>query len=164
MHEVIYRRYFRVLKDNLVRPDLIIVDGGLGQINVAKEVVDSLGLNILVAGLAKDDHHATHKLLTSDKEYDIDRKSNLFYLLERMQDEVHNFTISYHKQIRSKGSLASVLDNVEGIGAKRKKQLLRKYHTLRKMHEAPIAELEEILPSNVASNLQDYLNSYLNNE
>ncbi len=164
MHEVIYRRYFRVLKDNLVRPDLIIVDGGLGQINVAKEVVDSLGLNILVAGLAKDDHHATHKLLTSDKEYDIDRKSNLFYLLERMQDEVHNFTISYHKQIRSKGSLASVLDNVEGIGAKRKKQLLKKYHTLRKMHKAPIAELEEILPSNVASNLQDYLNSYLNNE
>ena len=160
MREVIYRRYFRVLKDNLVRPDLIIVDGGLGQINVAEEVIHSLGMNILVVGLKKDDRHATNKLLTSSKEYDIDRQSNLFYLLERMQDEVHEFTINYHKQIRSKGSLASVLDNIEGIGSKRKKELLKKYHTITKMKEASIEELEEILPSNVANNLYHFLESY----
>lgn len=120
MREVIYRRYFRVLKDNLTRPDVIIVDGGLGQIGVAEDVIHSLGMDILVVGLKKDDRHATNKLLTSKQEYDIDIRSNLFYLLERMQDEVHEFTINYHKQIRSKGSLSSVLDNVEGIGSKRK--------------------------------------------
>ncbi len=160
MREVIYRRYFRVLKDNLVRPDLIIVDGGLGQINAAKEVIQSLGMDILVVGLKKDDRHATNKLLTSDEEFDIDRRSNLFYLLERMQDEVHNFTINYHKQIRSKGSLSSILDSVEGIGSKRKKELLRKYRTITKMKEAEIQELEEILPKNVAQNLYQFLKEY----
>ena len=124
MREVIYRRYFRVLKDNLERPDLIIVDGGLGQIHAAKEIIDSLYLPIMVVGLKKDDRHTTNALLTEEKEYNIDKKSNVFYLLERMQDEVHEFTINYHKQIRSKGSLESVLDPVSGIGDKRKKQLL----------------------------------------
>jgi len=160
MREVIYRRYFRVLKDNLTRPDLIIVDGGLGQIHVAEEVVRSLGFNIPVIGLKKDDRHATSKLLTSLKEYDIDRRSNLFYLLERMQDEVHEFTISYHKQIRSKGSLSSILDNIEGIGEKRKKELLKRYHTLNKMKEASISDLEVVLPPKVASTLKDFLNNY----
>jgi excinuclease ABC subunit C len=160
MREVIYRRYFRVLKDNLTRPDLIIVDGGLGQIHVAEETVRSLGFNIPVIGLKKDDRHATSKLLTSEKEYDIDRRSNLFYLLERMQDEVHEFTISYHKQIRSKGSLSSILDNIEGIGEKRKKELLKKYHTLNKMKEASISDLEVVLPPKVASTLKDFLNNY----
>ncbi len=160
MREVIYRRYFRVLKDNLPRPDVIIVDGGLGQINVAQEVVHSLGMNILVVGLKKDDRHATNKLLTSEQEYDIDRRSNLFYLLERMQDEVHEFTINYHKQIRSKGSLSSILDSVDGIGTKRKKELLKKYHTIKMMKEAGIEELKTILPDNVATNLYEFLNEY----
>ncbi len=160
MKEVIYRRYFRVLKDNLNRPDIIIVDGGLGQIHVAEEVIHSLGFNIPVVGLKKDDRHATSKLLTSDKEYDIDRRSNLFYLLERMQDEVHEFTINYHKQIRSKGSLSSILDEVEGIGNKRKKELLKKYHTITKMKEASIEELKEILPDLVAQNLYNFLKEY----
>lgn len=160
MREVIYRRYFRVLKDNLTRPDVIIVDGGLGQIGVAEDVIHSLGMNILVVGLKKDDRHATNKLLTSKQEYDIDRRSNLFYLLERMQDEVHEFTINYHKQIRSKGSLSSVLDNVEGIGSKRKKQLLKKYHTINSMKEAGYEELKKILPLNVANNLYEFLNEY----
>lgn len=160
MREVIYRRYFRVLKDNLTRPDVIIVDGGLGQIGVAEDVIHSLGMDILVVGLKKDDRHATNKLLTSKQEYDIDRRSNLFYLLERMQDEVHEFTINYHKQIRSKGSLSSVLDNVEGIGSKRKKQLLKKYHTINSMKEAGYEELKKILPLNVANNLYEFLNEY----
>lgn len=160
MREAIYRRYFRVLKDNLERPDLIIVDGGLGQINVAQEVIDSLCMNIKVAGLKKDDKHSTNKLLTVYKEYDIDKRSNLFYLLERMQDEVHNFTISYHKQIRSKGSLESVLDPIPGIGEKRKKELLKKYKTITQIKKLSLNELQDILPSKVAEELYNYLQAY----
>ena len=162
MREVIYRRYFRVLKDNLERPDLIIVDGGIGQINVARDVINSLNMEIPVVGLKKDNHHTTEALLAFDpiKEVKIDKKSNLFYLLERMQDEVHEFTINYHKQIRSKGSLSSILDNVEGIGEKRKKELLKKYKTINKMKEATIEELEEILPLNVAENFKKFLDNY----
>ncbi len=161
MNEVIYRRYFRVLKDNLVKPDLIIVDGGIGQINVARGVINSLGLDIMVVGLKKDNHHTTEALLAFEpiEELKIDKKSNLFYYLERMQDEVHNFTISYHKQIRSKGSLSSILDNIEGIGEKRKKELLKKYHNLTLMKEASIEELSKIVPENVASNLHEFLNN-----
>lgn len=162
MREVIYRRYFRVLKDDLVRPDLIIVDGAKGQMNVAREVIESLNMNIPVVGLKKDDKHNTNSLLAFEpiEEIPIDKRSNLFYLLERMQDEVHNFTISYHKQIRSKGSLASVLDNISGIGEIRKKELLKKYKTISKMKEASIDELSNIIPSNVAINLKEFLNEF----
>ena len=162
MKEAMYRRYFRVLKDHLEAPDLIIVDGGIGQMHVAREVIESLGMNIPVVGLKKDDHHATSKLLAFEpiQEIDIDRRSNLFYYLERMQDEVHNFTINYHKQIRSKGSLESVLDHVEGIGAKRKKDLLKKYKTITKLKQLSKEELEELLPKQVASNLYDFLQAY----
>lgn len=162
MKEVIYRRYFRVLKDNLERPDLIIVDGGMGQINVARNVLNSLCMDIPVVGLKKDDKHTTSALLAFNpiEELSIDKKSNLFYLLERMQDEVHEFTINYHKQIRSKGSLSSILDNVEGIGDKRKKELLKKYKTINKMSMASVNELEEILPNTVANNLYNFLKEY----
>lgn len=162
MKEALYRRYFRVLKDNLEQPDLIIVDGGIGQINVARDVIKSLGLNINVVGLKKDDKHTTSSLLAFDpiKEVEINKKTNLFYLLERMQDDVHEFTINYHKQIRSKGSLASVLDNINGIGEKRKKELLKKYKTINKMKEVSIDELELILPKQVALNLIQFLNNY----
>ena len=162
MREVIYRRYFRVLKDDLVRPDLIIVDGAKGQMNVAREVIESLNMNIPVVGLKKDDKHNTNSLLAFEpiEEIPIDKRSNLFYLLERMQDEVHNFTISYHKQIRSKGSLSSVLDNISGIGEIRKKELLKKYKTISKMKEASIDELSNIIPSNVAINLKEFLNEF----
>lgn len=159
MREVIYRRYFRVLKDGLTRPDLIIVDGGIGQMHVAREVLASLGMNIPVVGLKKDDHHATSKLLAFDPivEIDINKRSNLFYYLERMQDEVHNYTIHYHKQIRSKGALESVLDHVEGIGEKRKKELLKKYRTTTKLKSLSVDELKEILPEKVAFNLYEFL-------
>ena len=162
MREVIYRRYFRVLSDNLVKPNLIIVDGGVGQINVARNVINSLNLDIPVVGLKKDNHHATSKLLAFDPiiEIDIDKRSNLFYLLERMQDEVHNFTINYHRQIRSKGTLASVLDNIEGIGEKRKTELLKKYRSINKMKEASIEDLDKILPHNVSINLHEFLENY----
>ena len=159
MREVIYRRYFRVLKDNLKRPDLIIVDGGIGQIHIAREVLTSLNMDIPVIGLKKNDKHATDALLANDpiEEVKIDKKSNLFYYLERMQDEVHNFTISYHKQIRSKGAIESIIDQVEGIGTKRKNELLKKFKTINKLKEASLEELKEILPDKVATVLYEFL-------
>ena len=162
MREVIYRRYFRVLKDGLEKPNLVIVDGGLGQINVAREVIRELGLDIPVCGLKKDDKHATNVLLGFDPvvEIPIDKRSDLFLLLTKMQTEVHNFTISYHKQIRSKGALSTVLDNIEGIGEVRKKRLLKKYKTISKMKEASLEELEEILPKEVAVTFKDFLDNY----
>ena len=128
MREVIYRRYFRVLKDNLEKPDLILVDGGVGQVNVAREVIESLGMNIPVAGLKKDDKHSTNMLLGKYplEEIPIKKDSYLFLLLTRMQDEVHRYTITYHKDIRSKGALTSILDNIDGIGEVRKKNILKK--------------------------------------
>lgn len=162
MKEVIYRRYFRILMDNLEKPDLIIVDGGIGQINIARNVINELGLNIMVVGLKKNDKHSTSSLLanTPIEELEIDKKSNLFYYLERMQNEVHNFTINYHKQIRSKGSIESILDNIEGIGSIRKKELIKKYKTITNMKKASIEELKKVLPYNVAINLFDFLKNY----
>ena len=159
MREVIYRRYFRVLKDNLIRPDLIIVDGGIGQMNVAKEILDDLGMNINLVGLKKDDKHSTSALVTFDGEIPIEKRSNLFHYLERMQDEVHNFTISYHKQIRSKGLYASILDDVPGIGKERKKELLKKYRTVENLREQSVEELASILPHKVAQELKNILDS-----
>ena len=158
MREVIYRRYFRVLKDNLPKPDLILVDGGKGQINAAKEILNSLNMNITLAGLKKDSKHQTEALLTADlKEIKIEKRSELFHFLERMQDEVHTFTINYHKQIRSKGAYSSILDNITGIGAKRKKELLKKYKTLSNIKNTSKEELETILPKEVAKNLIEAL-------
>ena len=157
MKEVIYRRYFRVLMDNLEKPDLIIVDGGKAQITAANEVLNSLNLDIPVCGLVKNDKHKTSNILYKDKIYDIDKTSNLFHMLERIQDEVHNFTIRYHRDIRSKGALSSILDDIPGIGNKRKKELLKKYTNINKMKEASIEELSNILPKDVAYNLYEFL-------
>ena len=159
MREAMYRRYFRVLKDNLTRPDLIIVDGGKGQMTIAHEVIDSLNLNIPIVGLKKDDKHSTNALIY-DKEIAIDKTSNLFHYLERMQDEVHNFTINYHRKLRSKGAITSILDNIEGIGPSRRDELLKKYRSIKKMSEASIEELDKILPHKVSINLKEFLESY----
>ncbi len=162
MKEAIYRRYFKVLKDNLIAPDLIIVDGGITQIHAAREIINSLNLNIMVVGLKKDAKHSTNALLAFDpiEEINIDKTSNLFYLLERMQDEVHNFTISYHKKLRSKGMISSFLDNIEGIGNKRKNELMKKYSSITKINEATIEELSSIIPLNVARNLKEFVKEY----
>ena len=157
MKEVLYRRYFRVLKDNLTRPDLIIVDGGIGQMNVAKEVLSGFNLSIPIVGLKKDDKHSTNALVTFDKEIPVEKRSSLFHYLERMQDEVHNYTINYHRQIRSKGLYASILDNVEGIGPKRKEKLLKKYKTVNKLKECSIEELSSVVPKEVAINIKKIL-------
>lgn len=159
MKEVIYRRYFKVIKDNLTFPDLIIVDGGINQINACKSVLNKFNLNIKVCGLKKNEKHDTSELIDGDtlKPIEIDKKSNVFYLLSRIGDEVHRYTINYHKQIRSKGSISSLLDQVEGIGDKRKKELINKFGSLKKMKEASIEELETILPSNIAISLFNFL-------
>ena len=143
--------------DNLEKPDLIIVDGGKAQITAANEVLNSLNLDIPVCGLVKNDKHKTSNILYKDKIYDIDKTSNLFHMLERIQDEVHNFTIRYHRDIRSKGALSSILDDIPGIGNKRKKELLKKYTNINKMKEASIEELSNILPKDVAYNLYEFL-------
>ncbi len=160
MKEVIYRRYFKVLHEKLEKPDLIIVDGGIVQINAAKEIINSLYLDIPIVGLKKNDKHKTTALIYNDKEYLIDNTSDLFHYLTRMQDEVHRFTINYHKEIRSRGSLSSILDNVPKIGEKRKKELLKKYKTITALKKLTKEELEEILPSDAASNLISFLKNY----
>lgn len=161
MKEVIYRRYQRALMNKSRMPDLILADGGVNQINAVKSVLFELGLNIKVCGLLKDDRHSLSELIDGDTmvSYKIDKKSNVFYLLTRISDEVHRFTINYHRQIRSKGSISSVLDEVDGIGSNRKKELLKKYGSLKKIKEAKIEELASIVPVNVAKNLKEYLNS-----
>jgi len=158
MKEVIYRRYFRVLKDKLDRPELIIVDGSIIQINAAKEIIDSLNLDIKICGLRKNNKHQTDGLMFDGKEIDVDKNSDLFFLLTRMQDEVHRFTINYHRDIRSKGQISSVLDNIKGIGVARKKSLLKKYGSVEKIRNAPIQELSKIVPEDVAIHLKELLN------
>ncbi len=159
MKEVIYRRYYRALVDNLTMPDLILVDGGENQIRAAKEILDALKLNIKVCGLKKDNHHKTSELIDGDtlEVIDLSKNTDVFHYLTRIQDEVHRFTITYHKTLRDKGTIASLLDNIDGIGKVRKKELIKKYSSIKKMSEASIEELSEIIPENVAINLHKYL-------
>ena len=160
MKEVIYRRYYRLLIEKKELPSLIIVDGGIIQINATKEILDSLHLNIKVVGLKKNDKHQTNELIDSDGSVKyIDTHSNLFHLLTFMQDEVHNFTISYHRQIRSKGSLSSVLDQVPGIGKVRKKELIKEFKSIKNIKEASVDKLSEIIPKNLAEDLKQFLNN-----
>ena len=159
MKEVIYRRYFKVLNEDLVKPDLIIVDGGNNQINACKSVLNELNLDIKVIGVKKDNHHSPESIVDGDtfEIINIDKKSNVFRLLSRIDEEVHRFTINYHKEIRSKGSISSVLDNINGLGEVRKKQLIKKYGSVSKMKEASVYELSEIIPLKVAEELHEYL-------
>lgn len=160
MKEVVYRRYYRLLMERQSMPDMIIVDGGLGQINAAKEVIDNLNLKITICGLSKDDKHSTAMLLNDQgQKVDIHPKSSLFFLLTRMQDEVHRYAISFHKNVRSKSLTTSLLDQVDGIGEKRKKALLNHFKSLKRIKEASIEELSEVLPLNVSTELYNYLHN-----
>ena len=161
MKEVLYRRYYRMLLEHLEKPDLIVVDGGINQINACKEIMQMLNLDIKICGLRKNDKNMTNDLIDGDtlEEIPLVKTSNVFHYLTRMQDEVHRFTINYHRQIRSKGSISSVLDNIDGIGEKRKKELIKKFGSVAKMKEAPTEELEKIIPKNIADNLKEYLNN-----
>lgn len=158
MKEVIYRRYFKVLMEEVSPPDLILVDGGKLQILAAKEIIDSLNLNIPICGLKKNDKHQTNMLVNEKLEsIPMDKDSNLFLFLNRIQDEVHNYAISYHRNIKQKGTLASLLDMAPGIGEVRRKELLKKFGSLKKLKEVSLEELETVLPHDVAVKFMDYL-------
>ena len=156
MREVIYRRYSRVLKEGLPFPDLIVIDGGKGQVDVAKDALaNQLGIDIPIAGLAKDDKHKTSELLFGPElnVVPLERNSQEFFLLQRIQDEVHRFAITFHRQLRSKNSFASKLDNIDGLGPKRKKMLLKEFKSLKNIQAATVDELQEVgLPKQVAEN------------
>ncbi len=159
MQEVIYRRYYRALVDKTELPDLIIVDGGINQINACLEILQTLNLDIRVCGLRKNDKHRTNDLIDSlgYRTIVLDKTSSVFHYLTRMQDEVHRYTISYHRTIRSKGAIGSILDNIEGIGAKRKRELIKTFGSVAKIKNASISELSKIIPENIAIRLQEYL-------
>lgn len=161
MREVVRRRYTRVLRENLPLPDLIIIDGGKGQINAARDVIENeLGLDIPIAGLAKDEKHRTSNLLIGDplEVVYLERNSQEFYLLQRIQDEVHRFAISFHRQIRGKSAFQSVLDDIPGIGEKRKKMLLKHFGSVKKMKEASLEDIKKAgVPAAAAQLLYDKL-------
>lgn len=146
MREVIRRRYIRALRENLPLPDLIIIDGGKGQIDAARDVLENeLGLEIPLGGLAKDEKHNTSQLLFGNplEVVSLGRNSQEFYLLQRIQDEVHRFAITFHRELRGKSAFQSALDDIPGIGPKRKKQLLRHFGSLKKMKQAKLEEFVE---------------------
>lgn len=159
MREVIYRRYARVLKEDLPLPDLVVIDGGKGQVDAAREVLENqLGLDIPIAGLAKDNKHRTSELLFGPELQTIPLKRNSqeFFLLQRIQDEVHRFAITFHRQLRNKNSFASKLDGIDGLGPTRKKNLLKAFKSMKNIQEASIEELKAIgLPKNVAENVYE---------
>ena len=158
MREVLYRRYYKVLMENLEKPDLIVMDGGKTQISVCKEILSSLNLSIPIIGLVKNDKHQTNEIMNQDYEIlNVPKESNLFLFLTRIQDEVHRYAITYHRNIKAKGALSSVLDVVPGIGEVTKKELLRKFGSLKKMREASFEELETVVNKDVAKNLFSYL-------
>ena len=162
MREVIRRRYGRVQREGLTPPDLIVIDGGQGQVNIAKQVIqDELGLDIPIAGLQKNDKHQTHELLFGDplEVVELSRNSQEFFLLQRIQDEVHRFAITFHRQLRSKNSFSSQLDGIDGLGPKRKQNLMKHFKSLTKIKEASVDEIVEVgVPRAVAEAVQRKLN------
>jgi len=158
MQEVIRRRYSRVMRDGLTPPDLIVIDGGQGQVNIAKQVIqEELGLDIPIAGLQKNDKHQTHELLFGDplQVIELSRTSQEFFLLQRIQDEVHRFAITFHRQLRSKNSFSSQLDGIEGLGPKRKQLLMKHFKSLTKIKEATVDEIVTVgIPRAVAEAVQ----------
>ncbi|EOB7068471.1 excinuclease ABC subunit UvrC [Staphylococcus aureus] len=161
MREVVRRRYSRVLNEGLPLPDLIIVDGGKGHMNGVIDVLQNeLGLDIPVAGLQKNDKHQTSELLygASAEIVPLKKNSQAFYLLHRIQYEVHRFAITFHRQTRQKTGLKSILDDIDGIGSKRKTLLLRSFGSIKKMKEATLEDFKNLgIPENVAKNLHEQL-------
>ena len=162
MREVIRRRYGRVQREGLTPPDLIVIDGGQGQVNIAKQVIqEELGLDIPIAGLQKNDKHQTHELLFGDplEVVELSRNSQEFFLLQRIQDEVHRFAITFHRQLRSKNSFSSQLDGIEGLGPKRKQNLMKYFKSLTKIKEASVDDIVNVgIPRAVAEAVHRQLN------
>lgn len=144
MREVIYRRYHRIIMDNLIYPDLIIVDGGKGQLNACNTVLKSLNLSIKAIGLKKDNHHKTSTIVYKDKEIVLDKNSNLFKFMYSVQEEVHRYAITFHKKTREKGMFESKLDSIKGFGPKKREKLWREFKTIEEMREREIVDYEDI--------------------
>lgn len=144
--EVIYRRYSRLLKEHAQLPDLILMDGAEIQIDAAVDVLhNQLGIDIPVAGMVKNDHHKTADLMNQNGiKLELDPKSQGFYLLQRIQDEVHRFAITYHRQLHSKNSLSSRLEQIPGVGPKTRTKLLRNFHSIKKITEASVEEIQKL--------------------
>lgn len=160
MKEVIYRRYFRILKEQGNFPDLLIVDGGALQIEAAKEIIEALDVPVMICGLVKDDHHHTANLMDINGNIiPVKRDSSLFFFLTQMQDEVHRFAITYHRKLRKKAMTKSILDEVDGIGEVRKKEIWKQFKSLKKLKEATIKDLCSVVPEKVAKNLYDVLHN-----
>lgn len=158
MKEVIYRRYYKVLMENITPPDVIVMDGGFNQVKIAVDIIRSLGLNIRVIGLVKNDKHKTSSIIDEEgRVLNVKSDSNLFLFFSKIQEEVHRFAITYHRNIKAKGALSSLLDMVPGIGEVRKKELLKRFGSLKKMKEASLEELSEVVSADVAALLFDYL-------
>ena len=158
MKEVLYRRYFKTIMNEAYKPDLIVMDGGQLQISAAKEILDSLNLEIPIIGLVKDKNHRTSYIMNDHYErLEVSKDSKLFLFLTKIQEEVHRYAITYHRNIKAKGALSSVLDVVPGIGEVRKKELLKHFGSLKKMKEASIEELETVIGQDVAEKLFSYL-------
>ena len=158
MKEVIYRRYFKTIMEESYTPDLIVMDGGKTQINACKEILESLNLKIPVIGLVKDNHHKTSHIMNENYELlNVSKDSKLFLFLTRIQEEVHRYAISYHRNIKAKGALSSTLELIPGIGEVRKKELLKKFGSLKKIKEASLEDLSEIVGNDVATKLKEYL-------
>lgn len=160
MIEILKRRYKRVLDENLRIPNLIIVDGGVPQVKAAKEALNEVGIKINIMGLAKDDHHRTRAIINSDlEEIEISKKTNLFLLLESMQDEAHRFAITYFRHTHTKTTFESVLDNIEGIGKNRKRVLLENFDSIDEIKNASVEKLKALgFPTKVIENLLNQLN------
>ncbi len=158
MKEVIYRRYFKTIMEEAYTPDLIVMDGGKTQINACKEVLESLNLKIPIIGLVKDNHHKTNQIMNENYQIiEVEKDSKLFLFLTRIQEEVHRYAITYHRNIKAKGALSSTLELIPGIGEVRKKELLKKFGSLKKIKEATEEELSEVVGKEIASNLKEYL-------
>ena len=158
MREVLYRRYFKTIMEESYTPDLIVMDGGQTQISVCKEILSSLNLKIPIIGLVKDKNHRTNHIMNENYEIlPVEKDSKLFLFLTRIQEEVHRYAITYHRNLKAKGALSSVLDAVPKIGEVRKKELMRTYGSLKKIKEAPLEELEKIVGKEAASKLKEYI-------
>ncbi|SIQ16807.1 Excinuclease ABC subunit C [Peribacillus simplex] len=157
MREVVRRRYSRVLKEGLPLPDLIIIDGGKGHVEAVRDILENeLGLEIPLSGLIKDEKHRTSQLMIGNplEIVPLDSRSQEFYLLQRIQDEVHRFAITFHRQLRGKNAVHSQLDDIPGVGEKRRKQLLRHFGSLKKIKEATVEEIMEAgMPKGVAEGI-----------
>lgn len=160
MYEVVYRRLFKIISENDYKPDLIIVDGGINQLNAIKEIVSNLNLEINLAGLVKDEKHNTRALINEEGEIlEIDKRSDLFFFLMNLQDEVHRYAITSHINKRKKSLTSSILDEVKGLGSKRKETLLKAFPSTADLKNASIEEISQYVPINVAKEIKKVLDN-----